>query len=47
MCGGMLAGFIIIKTVLVHSFVNVFLESAMNMDKKIQTYFEYDFNRMK
>ena len=36
MCGDMLAAFIIIKTVLVHTFVDVFLESAMNMYKKIQ-----------
>ena len=36
MCGDMLAAFIIIKTVLMHTFVDVFLESAMNMYKKIQ-----------
>ena len=47
MCGDMLAAFIIIKTVLVHTFVDVFLESAMNIYKKIQTYFEYGFKRMK
>ena len=47
MCGDMLAAFIIIKTVLMHTFVDVFLESAMNMYKKIQTYFEYGFKRMK
>ena len=36
MCGDMLAAFIIIKTVLMHTFIDLFLESAMNMYKKIQ-----------